>query len=187
MSSLSLNSDSIDDYNKKNKPPSLRICLFIFWLYAIAFTLVIPAFPSLLLEVTQGKSNQASAYYGAASWIRYMLEFFSSPFLGNLSDSVGRKRILVLSLTVMSTELLLLAMFPSIFTIFMVSIISGLGNASMAMGYAIVTDIANFYKEPVTNNFGYFSAIFGLGFVLGPICGSLLISINLKLCFFVAG
>jgi DHA1 family tetracycline resistance protein-like MFS transporter len=61
-----------------------------------------------------------------------------------------------------------------------------LGNAAMAMGYAIVTDIANYHNEPATNNFGYFSAIFGLGFIIGPLCGSMLIAINIRLCFLVS-
>ena len=181
-------SDGMEGKEKKKVIfTSLRICLFCFWLYAISYTLVIPAFPSLLLEVTGGNSGLASTYYGFASSIRYTLEFFSSPFLGNLSDSLGRKKILMISLAAMCIEFFLLAIFPSIGTVFVVSVISGLGNAAMAMGYAIVTDIALAADEPVTNNFGYFAAVFGLGFIIGPLCGSMLISINLSLCFLVAG
>ena len=172
---------------KKELVTPLRVCLFCFWLYAISLTLVIPAFPSLLLVVTSGDSAKASAYYGFATSIRYTLEFFSSPFLGNLSDSVGRKNILMISIVTLILELFLLALFPSIQTIFIVSIISGLGNAALAMGYAIVTDLAHTSSEPVTNYFGYFAAVFGLGFIIGPLGGSLLIAINLRLCFLVAG
>lgn len=186
--SSNFESKSIEVVKEKAELAStLRICLFCFWLYAISYTLVIPAFPALLLEVTRGNSGLASTYYGFATCIRYTLEFFSSPFLGNLSDSVGRKKILTISLATMCLEFLLLAIFPSIWTIFAVSIISGLGNAAMAMGYAIVTDIAHSSSEPVTNNFGYFAAVFGLGFIIGPLCGSILIAVNLRLCFLVAG
>lgn len=178
--------DSNDPSRKRNAVCSLRICLFCFWLYFTAYTLVIPAFPSLLLEATNGRNNAASSYFGAATSIRYILEFFSCPFWGNLSDSVGRKKILIMSLVTMLVEYSLLAVFPKVWTVFAVSIMSGFGNAGMAMGYVIVTDIAYASGEPLTNNFGYFAAISGMGFVLGPLCGSLLISVNLRLCFLVA-
>ena len=178
-----------DKINKKKcqRVSALKRVLFTFFLYSLAFTLVIPAFPSLLLRINNGRSDRASTMYGLASCIRYFLEFFPSPFLGNLSDSYGRKNILVMSLAIMSLELLALGLFPSVITIFVMSCLSGLGNAAMAMGYAIVTDIALQKNESVTNNFGYFSAVFGLGFVMGPLCGSLLIDISLSLCFLVAG
>ena len=178
-----------DKINKKQcqRVSALKRVLVTFFLYSLAFTLVIPAFPSLLLRINHGRSDRASTMYGAASCIRYFLEFFSSPFLGNLSDSYGRKKILIMSLAIMSLELLAMGIFPSIITIFVMSCLSGLGNAAMAMGYAIVTDIAHQKNESVTNNFGYFSAVFGLGFVMGPLCGSLLIDISLQLCFLVAG
>lgn len=176
-----------DEKDRARHTYSLRICLLCFWLYAISYTLVIPAFPALLLEITGGKSSASSTYYGLASCIRYILEFFSSPFLGNLSDSIGRKRILMISLLTMCVEFFLLAAFPYIWTVFVVSIISGLGNAATSMGYAIVTDIAHSASKPVTNNFGYFAAIFGLGFIVGPVCGSLLIAVNIRLCFLIAG
>ena len=169
------------------KPVTLAHVLITFFLYSLAFTLVIPAFPSLLLHVTNGRADLASYYYGSASCIRYFLEFFSSPFLGNLSDSYGRKGILLMSLSIMTVELLVLASFPSVTALFAMSVLSGMGNAAMAMGYACVTDIALRQVDgQVTNNFGYFSSVFGLGFILGPLCGSYLISISLKLCFFVA-
>lgn len=181
-----MNKNGADDRAMKRSAYSLRICLLCFWLYFIAYTLTIPAFPSLLLEATNGRSGWASSYYGFATSIRYTLEFFSCPFLGNMSDSVGRKRILIVSLITVFTEFFLLALFPAVITVFVVSIISGLGNAALAMGYAIMTDIAYASGEPVTNNFGYFSAIFGLGFIIGPLCGSMLIAVNLRLCFLVA-
>ena len=143
---------------KSRRVSSLKRVLLTFWLYALAITLVIPAFPSLLLEVTHGSSEKASRYYGAASSLRYFLEFFSSPYLGNLSDSYGRKNILLMSLCIMALELFILGAFPSVFAIFAMSVLSGLGNAAMTMGYAIVTDIAHIKNEPVTNNFAYFNA-----------------------------
>lgn len=165
---------------------SLKIFLFCFWLYSVSFTICIPAFPSLLLEVTSGDNDLASRYYGWASSIRYLLEFFSNPYLGNLSDTIGRKRVLLLSLVIVCIEFFLLAIFPSVTTIFVTAVLSGLGNSSISMGYAIVTDIAETDKQSVTSYFGYFGAIFGLGFIIGPLLGSFLVAVSVRACFFVS-
>ena len=69
-----------DKINKKKcqRVSALKRVLFTFFLYSLAFTLVIPAFPSLLLRINNGRSDRASTMYGLASCIRYFLEFFSS-------------------------------------------------------------------------------------------------------------
>ena len=162
----------------------LKKVLLCYFLYALAFTLVIPAFPTLLLRVADGNKKVASTLYGLASCCRFLLEFFSSPFWGNYSDSHGRKKILMLSLSVMAVELLALGAFPSVTTLFATAAMSGLANSAMAVGFAIVTDLSD---GRVTSNMGYFSAVFGLGFIVGPLCGSLLIDVSLQLCFLVAG
>jgi DHA1 family tetracycline resistance protein-like MFS transporter len=90
----------------------------------------------------------------------------------------------MLSLSVMSVELLALGAFPSVVTLFATAAMSGMANSAMAVGFAIVTDLSD---GRVTSNMGYFSAVFGLGFIVGPLCGSLLIDVSLQLCFLVAG
>jgi DHA1 family tetracycline resistance protein-like MFS transporter len=171
---------------KTRRISSLKIFLFCFWLYSVSFTISLPAFPSLLLQVTGGDNDLASRYYGWASSIRYSLEFFSNPYLGNLSDTIGRKKVLILSLVIVCLEFFSLALFPSVTTIFVTAVLSGLGNSSIAMGYAIITDIANTENQSVTSYFGYFGAIFGLGFIIGPLLGSFLISVSVRACFFVS-
>lgn len=156
-----------DDDGDKKKNASVTICLIVFWLYCSSFSLCLPAFPSLLLSINHGDSSLASYYYGLTSCLRFFLEFFSNSFLGNLSDSYGRKPILILSFISVIIEYLSLAIVPSITTIFLVNIITGLGNCSITMGYCYVSDIAYHNKESMTNNFGKFSAVFGLAFITG--------------------
>ena len=125
--------------------------------------------------------------YGAASFMKYFFEFFSSPFLGNLSDSYGRKVVLLCSLFAFCFEFLILALYPSVLSVFITRAISGLLDSTTSNIHAIVTDIANYNNESVTKPFGSIGAAFGLGFIIGPAAGSYLASISLSLCFFVAG
>jgi len=100
--------------------------LLIFCLYSISFTMVFPAFPTLLLNFTGDDSSLASEYFGTATCLKYFLEFFASPCFGALSDKVGRRPILLFSLFIMTIEFLLLAFFPSLYMIFITRAMSGM-------------------------------------------------------------
>jgi len=202
----------------------------------VSFTLVVPAFPSLLLQACESqfktssinnnnnnnKDDQiifnstllitnttlvykdesinilsvsakvkagakASLLYGIASFIKYFFEFFSSPLLGNISDSYGRKIVLLTSLFAFCFEFLILALYPSVLSVFITRGISGLLDSTTSNIHAIITDIAYYNNESVTKKFGAIGAVFGLGFIIGPVVGSYLASISLSLCFFIAG
>ena len=99
--------------------------LLIFCLYSIAFTMVFPAFPTLLLNFTGDDSSLASEYFGTATCLKYFLEFFASPCFGTLSDRIGRRPILLFSLFIMAVEFLLLAFSPSLYMIFITRAMSG--------------------------------------------------------------
>jgi MFS family permease len=71
------------------------LVLIIFLLYTLSFSLVIPAYPKLLLNLNHDNSATASLTYGMVSSLRYLLEFFSNQYLGLLSDRIGRKPILI--------------------------------------------------------------------------------------------
>lgn len=130
---------------------------------------------------------KASLLYGIASFIKYFFEFFSSPLLGNISDSYGRKIVLLLSLFAFCFEFLILALYPSVLSVFITRGISGLLDNTTSNIHAIVTDIAYYNNESVTKKFGAIGAVFGLGFIIGPVAGSYLASKSLSLCFFTAG
>lgn len=73
-------------------------------------------------------------------------QFASAPFLGQLSDRFGRKRILIVSQTIAAASLLLLAIAPNIAFILLARALFGLtvGNISVTAAYvADRTDAAN--------------------------------------------
>jgi DHA1 family tetracycline resistance protein-like MFS transporter len=66
-----------------------------------------------------------------------------------------------------------------------VRVVSGAMQANMAVGSAYVADITP--PEERAKRFGMLGAMFGLGFILGPVMGGLLGAIDLRLPFFAAG
>lgn len=112
--------------------------------------------------------------------------FFSAPFLGALSDKIGRRPVLIVSIFSTALGWLTFAAANSIIWLFIGRIIDGAaaGNFPIAQSYLI--DIAKNDKEKTTN-LGLIGAIFGVGLIVGPALGGFLSSISLSLPFWIVG
>jgi len=159
--------------------------LAVFFVYSLGFTLVVPTLPKLLHDLA-GDAGDASTYYGALTGLKYLLEFIASPVVGALSDSVGRKRVLLLSLSCVAAELLIISLFPNLLFIFLATLVRGLGDHTQTMIYAAAADIAKQEQESVTKSFGYLGGTFGLGCIIGPLIGSRVAAHSLPLCFMLS-
>ena len=172
-SSISNNiANSSDDYLLSKKKKSYNVVCFLYFLYGIAWGLVVPALPTLVLQITNQNSSRASFYYGLATFFRYFMDFLCSPFLDRITDVKGRKIMFLISFAVCLLESVLLALFPSIETVFITRLLSGMGDAGIATAYTITTDIAIFNGDVVSQKFGYLGAMLGSSFILGPLAGS---------------
>ncbi|HNW55583.1 MAG TPA: MFS transporter [bacterium] len=115
-----------------------------------------------------------------------LFAFLSAPLLGSFSDRIGRRPILIISLLSTAIGWFVFASAKSITFLFLGRIIDGLaaGNYPIAQGY--LTDISRDDKER-TANMGLIGAIFGIGFIFGPMIGGLLANISTAAPFFFVG
>ena len=128
--------------------------------------------------------------YGAPKWVFGLLltlysafQFIGAPYLGALSDSIGRKRVLLISQagTLLSwfifvaalalPEVPLLGFALPLWVIALSRILDGItgGNASATNAY--VADITT--REEKSYIFGYLGGIAGIGMIIGPGLGGL--------------
>jgi len=129
---------------------------------------------------------------GAAIEVTYLFaifavcSFLSTPMLGALSDRIGRRPILILSISSTAIGWFVFASANSLLFLFIGRIIDGLaaGNFSTAQSYLV--DISKSDKER-THNLGLVGAMFGVGFILGPMLGGLLGAISPAFPFWTAG
>lgn len=101
-------------------------------------------------------------------------QFFVTPILGYLSDSVGRKKILFISIfgTFLSYLLAAYAIFSkNLPLLFGARIIDGLTGGNISVAQAVITDLSD--KKALPKNFGLIMAMAGLGLIVGPFIGSL--------------
>ncbi len=146
--------------------------------------LIIPVLPAMVGSFTGSQADQAY-WYGVVTFAFSLANFFSSPFLGALSDSRGRRLVLLLGFCGMAFSFLATVLATAMWVLIAVRVVSGAMQANVSVANAYVADITP--PEMRARRFGMLGAMFGVGFILGPVMGGLLGAIDLRLPFFVAG
>lgn len=135
----------------------------------IGFGIVIPVFPKLISELT-GEGLSGASQTGAYLLFSYaFIQFIFSPILGALSDKVGRRPILLLSLLGLGIDYILQAVSPTIFLLFIGRLFAGICGSSYTTASAYIADVST--PEKKAQNFGLIGVAFGVGFIIGPIIG----------------
>ena len=101
-----------------------------------------------------------------------LFQFFSAPIMGRLSDSYGRRPLLIISQLSTFISFLVLGFSNSLFWIFTSRIIDGLLGSNFSIAQAYLSDISA--EEDRSKVFGYSGVAFGLGFLVGPAIGGFL-------------
>jgi MFS transporter, DHA1 family, tetracycline resistance protein len=114
-----------------------------------------------------------------------LAQFVCSPLLGRLSDRIGRRPVIILSLFGTAIGSLITGGATSVWMLFLGRIVDGASGASVSVAQGAVTDVAPPEDRP--HLLGLLSAAFGVGFVLGPALGGLAALWGPRVPFFVAG
>jgi DHA1 family tetracycline resistance protein-like MFS transporter len=151
-----------------NKP--LFVILTAVTLDAIGIGLIFPILPALLREV--GHISETATVLGVMLALYSACQFLFSPVLGVLSDRFGRRPVLLVSLAGAAIDYLVMAFAPQLWMLVLGRAISGITSANMAVATAYITDISS--EEERARRFGLFHAMFGIGFIVGPVLGGVL-------------
>jgi len=146
--------------------------------------LIVPVLPALVGSFTSSQTDQAW-WYGAVTFAFSIANFISSPILGALSDRFGRRPVLLVGFCALSLSFFVTAMATAIWMLIVVRLFSGAMQSNASIANAYVADITP--PQERAKRFGLLGAMFGLGFILGPVMGGLLGAIDLRLPFFAAG
>jgi DHA1 family tetracycline resistance protein-like MFS transporter len=115
-----------------------------------------------------------------------LLSFVSAPMLGTLSDKIGRRPVLIGSIISTSIGWLIFAWAPSVIWLFIGRIIDGLAAGNITTAQSSMADISTDDKTRASN-MGLIGALFGIGFIVGPVIGGLLGSIGPTVPFWFVG
>jgi DHA1 family tetracycline resistance protein-like MFS transporter len=165
------------------RSPLLLIWLTVF-IDLVGFGVIIPVLPFYAT-----RHGASPAQLGALLAIYSAMQFVFAPVLGALSDRVGRKPVLAVSLlgtAAASTLLGVASELPgALWLLFAARALDGVTGANIATAQAYVADVTA--PERRARGMGLIGMAFGLGFVLGPAIGGLLAGVSIALPFYVVG
>lgn len=161
---------------------SLIVIFTTICLDAVGIGLIIPILPRLLEDVVH--ASNIAPWMGIMTALYAVMQFFFAPVLGALSDTHGRRPVLLVSLAGAAANYLVLAFSPQLWILFIGRAIAGLTSANMSVATAYITDITP--SDQRARRFGLFNAMFGVGFIIGPVLGGILGDIWVRLPFLVA-
>ena len=101
-------------------------------------------------------------------------QLVSGPIWGNISDRIGRKRVLIISQIGATIGWCMLAFAPNILWVFFARIVEGVSGGNIGVTQAYVADLVE--GKDRARAFGFISATFAAAMVFGPAGGGLLYS-----------
>lgn len=167
---------------KKNKSLMSMFPLFlVLFIDGMGLGLLFPIINTILIEpnagfLAEGTSDMVrNFYYGLTIGIFMICWFFGAAILGDLSDSIGRKKSLMICLIGAFAGYFLSAiaiMCHSFWMLILGRMIAGFTAGSQPIAQAAIIDVSS--DENKSRNIGMILLSISLGFVFGPIFGGLL-------------
>jgi len=150
----------------------------------LAMGIIIPVLPKLVVDFTGGDTQEAARIFGLFGTAWALMQFLFAPLQGSLSDSFGRRPVILISNFGVGLDYAVMALAPTLGWLFAGRLISGIASSSIATAYAYVADVTPADRRAA--RFGLLGAAFGAGFVLGPALGGWAGSISPRLPFWIA-
>jgi MFS family permease len=164
----------------------------------VGFSIIIPLFPHLLKHYIEsegsvgtliGSLNAAAEWMGGdtvfkktvlfgglLSTLYSLLQFIFSPIWGALSDRLGRRRILTITLAGNALSYVLWIFAAQFWLVVVTRLISGMMAGNIAVASAAAADITD--EKERTKGMAVVGIAIGLGFVFGPVIGGLASSVQ---------
>lgn len=164
---------------------ALAFILVTVMLDMLAFGIVIPVLPRVILDLTGGSSTETVWWQGVFGTLYAAIQFFFAPVLGALSDRFGRRPVILISNFGLAADYALIALAPTLWWLLAGRAIAGFCSASISVPSAYIADVTPPEKRAAA--FGAIGAAFGIGFILGPFIGAQAGSVDPRLPFWIAG
>ncbi|MBP2330552.1 putative MFS family arabinose efflux permease [Kibdelosporangium banguiense] len=127
-------------------------------------TFAVVVMQSMVMPIMPGLAQSLNVSMSDVSWVvtvNLLAAAVFTPLLGSLGDSLGRKRVLMLTLVFTTAGSVLVALSPSLPLVLVGRVLQGMGFAAMPLAIGIVRSI--FPPERVPSSLAILSALTGIG------------------------
>lgn len=140
--------------------PTFAVLMIAVGSFALLQSLVVPVLSQLQRELDTSQTN--------ATWVltAYLLSAsVCTPLLGRLGDVLGKKRMLVLTLTALSVGSLMAALSPTIEWLIVARIVQGAGGGVLPLSFGIIRD--QFPRDRMNSGLSIVASLAAVGFGIG--------------------
>jgi MFS transporter, DHA1 family, tetracycline resistance protein len=152
----------------KNNSKAIFVLFLTVFIDLLGFGIILPILP-LYAEQFGAKPHEATLLVAIYS----LMQFLFAPLWGRFSDRYGRRPILLLTLLGSVIAYTGLGFANSLWVLFIARGLAGIMAGNIATAQAYIADITTPTNR--ASGMGMIGAAFGLGFILGPAIGGLLI------------
>lgn len=157
------------------------VVIFCEFLICLGMSLIFPVEPFIKNEY-----HFTAFDMGVMSSLFAFVQFIASPFVGRLSDKVGRKPMLVWGMLIFAVAEFIFALAQHLWVFDVSRAVDGLAAAMFVpTSMALAADITS--EKDRAKVIGWLSAAFSGGLILGPGLGGMLAHVNYKFPFWIAG
>ena len=161
------------------RPSPLLAIFLIVAVDVLGLTIMIPLLP-FYAEKLGASPFQVGWLIGAYA----ACQLVSGPLLGKLSDSTGRKPLLLVSQFGTFIGFMITAFAPSLLVLFIARMIDGATAGNLSLAQAYISDITK--PEDRAKSFGVIGIAFGIGFLIGPAISGILAKSDYRYPVFAA-
>ena len=145
----------------------------------LGLTLMIPLLPFYAENMGAGP-----AQVGWLIGIYAACQLVSGPILGRMSDTMGRKPLLIVSQAGTCIGFIITAFAPTLSILFLARAIDGATAGNLSLAQAYISDVTE--PEERTKSFGIIGIAFALGFLIGPAISGFLAQYDFRYPVFAA-
>jgi DHA1 family tetracycline resistance protein-like MFS transporter len=161
-----------------SRSPLLPIFLIVL-VDVLGLTIILPLLPFYAEHLG------ASAFVVGTLTSTYALcQLIAGPILGRLSDSMGRKPLLIVSQLGTLVGFIMLAFAHTLWVVFLSRVIDGLTAGNLSLAQAQISDVTT--PENRARSFGIIGIAFGIGFLIGPAISGFLAQYSYQYPIFAA-
>jgi DHA1 family tetracycline resistance protein-like MFS transporter len=146
---------------------SLGVLFSVIVVDLIGFGIVVP-----ILPFWSERFGASGAVLGLLLASHAAMQFLFSPVWGKLSDRLGRRPVMLVTIAGTALSLLFLGLADSLAQLFAARLLSGVFGSNTSVATAYLTDVTE--EADRTRWMGMIGACFAVGFTLGPPIGGLL-------------